>query len=151
MQEGEVKKRNRRKNDHHKVMHGLELPQMLSLSSSIGGRQEQASSTTPLCQLRALGCDLSGESQSHPYGSTNLEFYPQKFEPLVGVHDPQLSSPKMTFRIYSPLRENRPSALVEKVHRYRFCNRCPETETIGAFEAAMLTQASSLFGTGWYF
>ena len=97
MQEGEVKKRNRRKKDHHKVMHGLELPQMLSLFSSIGGRQEQASSTTPLCQLRALGCDLSGESQSHPYGSTNLEFYPQKFEPLIGVHDPQLSSPKMTF------------------------------------------------------
>ena len=69
-----------------------------------------------------------------------------------------------------PLLENGPSAPVEEVLRYRFSNRHPQTETLGlgleyrvnkpvplapieptgAFEAATLTQACNLFGTGWY-
>ena len=73
-----------------------------------------------------------------------------------------------------PLLENGPSAPVAEALRYRFSNRHPQTETIGlglgyrvfqpvplapigpswkkptgAFEAATLTQACSLFGTGW--
>jgi len=75
-----------------------------------------------------------------------------------------------------PLLENGPSTPVEEALRYRFSNRHPQTETIGlglgyrvfqpvplapigtgwkkptgAFEVATLTQACSLFGTGWYF
>ena len=62
----------------------------------------------------------------------------------------------------SSLLENGPWVLVEEAFRYRFSNRHPQNRDhwlgsripgypAGAFEAATLTQACNLFGTGWYF